>query len=82
MSLYGSELSNYNSKYMQEIYVAWRKTMRKLLNLHYRTHNYIVCGITECISLKLHRRVELRIGGIFLPRNRPTLGPQVQSQSP
>ena len=26
--------------------------------------------------------VELRIGGIFLPRNRPTLGPQVQSQSP
>ena len=27
-------------------------------------------------------RLELRIGGIFLPRNRPTLGPQVQSQSP
>ena len=26
--------------------------------------------------------LELRIGGIFLPRNRPTLGPQVQSQSP
>ena len=26
--------------------------------------------------------LELRIGGIFLPRNRPTLGPQVQSQNP
>ena len=25
---------------------------------------------------------ELRIGGIFLPRNRPTLGPQLQSQNP
>ena len=29
-----------------------------------------------------HWVIELRIGGIFLPRNRPTLGPQVQSQSP
>ena len=25
--------------------------------------------------------VELRIGGIFLPRNRPTLGHQLQSQN-
>ena len=25
--------------------------------------------------------VELRIGGIFLPRNRPTLGHQLQSQT-
>ena len=31
---------------------------------------------------KILRTLELRIGGIFLPRNRPTLGPQVQSQSP
>ena len=28
MSLYGSELWNYNSRYIEEIYVAWRKTMR------------------------------------------------------
>ena len=57
MSLYGSELWNYNSRYIEEIYVAWRKTMRKLFRLPYRTHNYIVCGITEDISIKLHRRV-------------------------
>ena len=31
--------------------------MRKLFRLPYRTHNYIVCGITEDISIKLHRRV-------------------------
>ena len=31
--------------------------MRKLFMLPYRTHNYIVCGITEDISIKLHRRV-------------------------
>ena len=57
MSLYGSELWNYNSRYIEEIDVAWRKTMRKLFRLPYRTHNYIVCGITEDISIKLHFRV-------------------------
>ena len=57
MSLYGSELWNYNSRYVEEIVVAWRKTMRKLFRLPYRTHNYIVCGITEDISIKLHRRL-------------------------
>ena len=29
--------------------------MRKLFRLPYRTHNYIVCGITEDTSIKLHR---------------------------
>ena len=57
MSLYGSELWNYNSRYVEEICVAWRKTMRKLFGLPYRPHKYIVCGITEDISIKLHRRV-------------------------
>ena len=31
--------------------------MRKLFRPPYRTHKYIVCGITENISIKLHRRV-------------------------
>ena len=31
--------------------------MRKLFRLPYRAHNYILCGITEDISIKLHRRV-------------------------
>ena len=57
MSLYGSELWNYNSRYIEEIFVVWRKTMRKLIRPSYRTHNHIVCGITEDISIKLHRRV-------------------------
>ena len=56
MSLYGSELWNYNSRYIED---AWRKTMRKLFRFPYRTHkiNYVVCGIAEDISIKLHRRV-------------------------
>ena len=49
MSLYGSELWNYNSRYIEESFVAccWRKAMRKLFRLRYRTYNYFVCGITE-----------------------------------
>ena len=31
--------------------------MRKLFKLPSRTHNYIICGITECISIKLDRRL-------------------------
>ena len=57
MSLYGSELWNYNSRYIEEFFVPWRKTMRKLFRLPYKTQNYIVCGITEDISIKLHCRV-------------------------
>ena len=51
MSLYGSELWNFNCGYIAEIFVAWRKTMRKLFRLPYRTHNYIVRGIIEDISI-------------------------------
>ena len=57
LSLYGSELWDYNSRYVEEIVVTWKKTMRKLFRLLYRTHNHFVCGITEDISIKLHRRV-------------------------
>ena len=31
--------------------------MRKLFRLPYRTHNDFVCGSTEDISIKIHRRV-------------------------
>ena len=55
MSLYGSKLWDYNSRYSEEICVAWRTTMRKLYRLPYETH--VVCGITENISIQLHRRV-------------------------
>ena len=39
------------------INVAWCKVIRKLLKLLYRTHNYLVCGIVECIAVKLDRRL-------------------------
>ena len=57
MSLYGCEIWNYNSRFINEMFIAWRKIMRKLFKLPNRTHNYIVCGIVECISFKLDRRL-------------------------
>ena len=57
MSLYGCEIWNYNSRYISEMFIAWRKMMRKLFKLPNRTHNYILCGIVECISVKLDRRL-------------------------
>ena len=56
MSLYGCELWNYNNRYIID-YVAWRKVIRKLFKLSYRTHNYLVCGIVECITVKRDRRL-------------------------
>ena len=54
----GWEIWNYNSRYISEMFIAWRKMMRKLFKLpNIRTHNYIVCGIVECISVKLDRRL-------------------------
>ena len=57
MSLYGCELFNYNRNYISELYVAWRKVIRKIFKLPMRTHNYIVCGIVESVNTILDRRI-------------------------
>ena len=38
-------------RYINDIYVAWRKVIRKLFKLPYRTHNYLERGIVECITV-------------------------------
>ena len=68
-SLYGYEIWNYNSGYISEMFIAWRKIMRKLFKLPNRTHNYIVCGIVECISIKLDRRLAKFVYSMFNSRN-------------
>ena len=68
-NLYGCEIWNYNSRYISEMFIAWRKMMRKLFNLPNRTHNYIVCGIVECISIKLDRRLSKFVYSMLNSRN-------------
>ena len=69
MSLYGCEIWNYNSRYISEMFIAWRKMMRKLFKLPNRTHNYIVCGIVECIPVKLDRRLAKSVYSMLNSRN-------------
>ena len=42
---------------MNAIYISWSKGIRTLFRLQYRTHNYLVLGIVECISVKLHGKL-------------------------
>ena len=50
--LYCCEWFNYNSKYISELYVSWRKVIRKKYNFPMRTHNYIVCSIEDSVNIK------------------------------
>ena len=44
MDLYGCELLNISSKYTEEVHTTWRIAMRKIWELHPRTHN-LICNI-------------------------------------
>ena len=54
MNMCSSELLNFNKSYMEKIYVAWRKVMRRIYKLNYRTDSYIINNIivSEISSLK------------------------------
>ena len=46
MSVYGSQLWDFESKACERFYIAWRKFIRRLLNLPYKTHCslfYLIC---------------------------------------
>ena len=49
--------------------LSWRKMMRKLFKLPNRTHTYVVCGIVECISIKLDRRLGKFVYSMLNSRN-------------
>ena len=50
-------MSQMYSRCINDIYFACRKVIRKLFKSPYRTHNYLVCGIVKCITVKLDRRL-------------------------
>ena len=59
MSVYGSQLWNYDSRYIAKFYVAWRKCCRRLLGLPYKTHSnlvHLICNNVD-IDVQLHRRL-------------------------
>ena len=56
-SMYGCQLLQDNAKYMYQLYVAWRKSIRRVFRLHSQTHNYIVSNLGGCIIERLDRRL-------------------------
>ena len=42
LNLYGIELFNFNHKYISDLYMSWRKVIRRIFIVPYRTHNDIV----------------------------------------
>ena len=42
MNLYGSQIWRYNDKTTRSFYTCWRKAIRRLYNIPYRTHNILV----------------------------------------
>ena len=58
VNLYGTMLWNISPKYLDAFSVAWRKCIRKLLNLNPRTHNGLIPIIVSdsTIDFKIHRQ--------------------------
>ena len=56
MDLYACELWKISSKYTEEMHTAWRIAMRKIWNLHSRTHNNLICNIRSNFTHSLEKR--------------------------
>ena len=58
MSLYGSVLWDFSSKHVGTFFTTWRKCLRRLLGIPYRTHNallYLICN-DDPVEWQLHSR--------------------------
>ena len=58
MSVYGSQLWNFESKTCNNFYTAWRKCIRRLLGLHIRTHSNLLNLVCKDVPVEyqLHIR--------------------------
>ena len=64
-SMYGCEFLQHIAKYMSQLYVAWRKSIRRVFRLTSQTHNYIVSNLGGCIIERLDRRLTKYIYILF-----------------
>ena len=52
MNVYGSPLWRYNNHYnIERFSISWRKAIRRLGKIPYRTHNALVHHIDKCNSI-------------------------------
>ena len=71
MSLYGSPLWDLSSSYIDRFYVSWRKAIRRIFNLPYRTHCKLLHLITQVlpIDMQLHIRTVKFLKSISMSGN-------------
>ena len=60
MDAYGCQLWNFESREVHNLYVAWRKVVRKLWRLPYTTH----CNLLHTINNSLSIQISLEKRGI------------------
>ena len=53
MNIYGSQLWNYNNKFADSFYTAWRKAIRIIWKVPYRTHNSLVHRINKSNTINI-----------------------------
>ena len=51
MNVYSSQLWAFNKTYLNKFYVAWRKAIRIIWKLPYRTHNNLLHSINLCLPI-------------------------------
>ena len=58
MNVYGSQMWSYNNKSVEPFYTAWRKAIRIIWKISYRTHNNLVHRInnSNAINIILEKR--------------------------
>ena len=49
MNVYGSQIWAFNKTFLNKLYVAWRKAIRRIQKLPYRTHNNLLHLINLCL---------------------------------
>ena len=64
MSLYGSVLWDFLFKHVEMFYTTWRKCIRRLLGLPYRTHNNLLHLI--CNDIPVDGQLHLRFLNFFV----------------
>ena len=53
MNVYGCQIWSYNIKYVNKYYTAWKKAIRRIWKIDYRTHNKLLHGINDCIPIDI-----------------------------
>ena len=55
MNVYGNKICAFNKTYLNKFYVTWRKAIRRIWKLLYRTHNNLLHLINFCLTIDVVR---------------------------